>query len=135
MIYEKNSTIGRSSRSRMFFKIGVLKNLAIFTVKHLCWGFFLITACNFAEKEIPKQVCSCEFCEIFRNIFFNRTLLLAVSEQCCKLTLYSAWFIRTTPQQGPIEMVPIDNTGKWSKDFEVYFSNTVRTTFTALFLD
>ena len=27
----------RSSRSRMFFKIGVLKNLAIFTGKRLCW--------------------------------------------------------------------------------------------------
>ena len=26
----------RSSRSLMFFKIGVLKNLAVFTGKHLC---------------------------------------------------------------------------------------------------
>ena len=32
----------RSSRSRMFFKIGVLKNFAIFTGKYLCWSLFLI---------------------------------------------------------------------------------------------
>ena len=34
------SGIYRSSRSQMFFKIGVLKNLAIFTGKHLCWSSF-----------------------------------------------------------------------------------------------
>ena len=32
----------KSSRSHMFFKIGVLKNIAIFTRKHLCWRLFLI---------------------------------------------------------------------------------------------
>ena len=32
----------KSSRSKMFFKIGVLKNYAIFTGKHLCWNLFLI---------------------------------------------------------------------------------------------
>ena len=26
----------------MFFKIGSIKNFAIFTGKHLCWGLFLI---------------------------------------------------------------------------------------------
>ena len=30
----------RSSRSRMFFKIGVPKNLANFTGKPLCWSLF-----------------------------------------------------------------------------------------------
>ena len=30
----------RSSRSQMFFKIGVLKNFANFTGKHLCWSLF-----------------------------------------------------------------------------------------------
>ena len=28
----------RSSRSQIFFKIGVLKNFAIFARKHLCWS-------------------------------------------------------------------------------------------------
>ena len=32
----------RSSRSQMFFKIGVLKIFSIFTGKHLCWSLFLI---------------------------------------------------------------------------------------------
>ena len=31
-----------SSRWQMFFKIGALKNFAIFTGKHLCWTLFLI---------------------------------------------------------------------------------------------
>ena len=31
-----------SSHSQMFFKIGILKNLAMFTGKHLCWSYFLI---------------------------------------------------------------------------------------------
>ena len=31
----------KSSRSRMFFKISVLKNFAMFTGKHLCWSLFL----------------------------------------------------------------------------------------------
>ena len=33
----------RSCRSQVFFKIGVLKNFASFTGKHLCWSLFLIT--------------------------------------------------------------------------------------------
>ena len=32
----------RSSCSQMFFKVGVLKNFAIFTGEHLCWNLFLI---------------------------------------------------------------------------------------------
>ena len=36
----------RSSRTHMFFKIGVVRNFLIFTGEHLCWSFFL-TTCNF----------------------------------------------------------------------------------------
>ena len=32
----------RSSRSQMFFKIGVQKNFTMFIGKHLCWSLFLI---------------------------------------------------------------------------------------------
>ena len=39
----------RSSRSQMFFKIGVLKNFANFRGKRQCWS-------------PPKQVFSCEIC-------------------------------------------------------------------------
>ena len=34
--------IARSRRWQMFFKIGVLKNSANLTGKHLCWSLFLI---------------------------------------------------------------------------------------------
>ena len=56
----------RSCRSRMFFKIGVLKD------KHLCWSLFLIKL-QFFKKETPTQVISCKYCKIFRNSFFYRT--------------------------------------------------------------
>ena len=32
----------RSSRSKMFYKIGILENFAKFIGKHLCWSYFLI---------------------------------------------------------------------------------------------
>ena len=71
---EEDDDIIRSSRSQMLFKIGILKNFAIFTGKHLCWSFFLIKLQAFRpEKETPTQVFSCEYCEIFKNTFFYRT--------------------------------------------------------------
>ena len=36
-------------------------------------------ACNFIKKETLAQVFSCEFCEIYKNIFYYRTPLLAAS--------------------------------------------------------
>ena len=35
-------SFARSSRSQIFFKIGVIKNFINFTGKHLCWSLFLI---------------------------------------------------------------------------------------------
>ena len=57
----------RSSRSQTFFKIGVLKNFANFTGKHLCWSLLLI------------KLFSCEFFELFKSIFFYRTPPVAAS--------------------------------------------------------
>ena len=69
--------IFRSSRSLMFFKIGVLKNVGNFTGKHLFWSLFLTKlqvllflkprACNFIKKETPTQVFFCAICYIFKN--------------------------------------------------------------------
>ena len=36
-------------------------------------------ACNFIKKETLVQVFSCEFCEISKNTFLYRTLLVATS--------------------------------------------------------
>ena len=55
------------SRSQMFFKISILKSLAIFTGKHLYWCF-------------PVQVFSCGYCEDFKKSFFYRTPPVAASE-------------------------------------------------------
>ena len=67
--------IFRSSRSQMFFKKGILKNLAIFTGKHLCWSLPLI-------KKTPSQVFPREYCEIFKNSFFYKTPLVGASPSC-----------------------------------------------------
>ena len=59
----------RSSRSQMFFEIGVFKNFAIFTGNHLCWSLL----------EVPAQAFSCEYCEIFKNSFYQRAPPVAAS--------------------------------------------------------
>ena len=41
-----------NSHSQMFYKIDALKNLAIFTGKHLCWSFFLR---NFIKKILQHR--------------------------------------------------------------------------------
>ena len=56
----------------MFCKIGILRNLVVFTGKHLHWSLFF-------KKETPTQVFSCEYCKIFQNSFFYRALLVAGS--------------------------------------------------------
>ena len=69
----------RSSRSQMFFKIGVLKNFAILTGKHLCWSLLYIKL--HAWRCFLTQVLSCEYCEIFKNTYFEeqlRWLILAI---------------------------------------------------------
>ena len=43
-----------------------LKNFVIFTGKYLCWNVFFI-------KEIPTQVFSSEYCEIFKSNFSQKT--------------------------------------------------------------
>ena len=59
----------RSSRTQMFFKIGVLKNFA--TVKHLCWSLLLI---KLKKEEAQTQVFSHEHYEIFKDGFSYKTI-------------------------------------------------------------
>ena len=76
-----------NSRSQMFYKIDALKNLAIFTGKHLCWRFFLI---NFIKKRLqhrcfPMNIANClstgfykeqlPFIMLFRNFMCDRITL------------------------------------------------------------
>ena len=68
----------RSSRPEVFCKKDVLRNFAKSTGKHQCQSLFF-QACNFIKKETLAQVFSCEFCEISKNTFFQRTPLVAAS--------------------------------------------------------
>ena len=54
-------------------KRAVLKNFAIFTGKHLCRS-------RFFQKETPTLVFFCEYCEIFKNNYFEKHLRTTVSE-------------------------------------------------------
>ena len=67
----------RMNCSQIFFKIGVLKKFAIFTVEHLCLCLFLIKL--LALRVFKTRVFYCEYCEIFKNSFFYRTPLMAAS--------------------------------------------------------
>ena len=49
-----------------------LKNFTRFTRKQLCWRLFIL-------KKTASQVFSCEFYDIFKNTFFNRTPPVAAS--------------------------------------------------------
>ena len=48
----------------VFYKKAVLKNLALFTGKYLCWSFLF----------------NSEYCEISKSTYFEEQLRMAVSE-------------------------------------------------------
>ena len=59
---------------QMYFKIGVLKDFANFTGKHLCWSLFLIKVLTNFIKNSPIQVFSCEMWKNFKNTFSTEHL-------------------------------------------------------------
>ena len=79
----------RSSLSQMFFKVGSLKNFAIFTGKHLCWSLFLIKlqawACNFVKKRLQRRCFPENIATSFTTTFLIEHLwwlLLKIFEDC-----------------------------------------------------
>ena len=71
----------------MFCEKGVIRNFIKFTGKQLCQSLFSNKvaglrpkACNFIKRETLAQVFSCEFCEISKKTFFQRTPIVAASE-------------------------------------------------------
>ena len=66
----------KSSDLRYSMKKGVLQNFVKFTGKHLSRSLFLnkVADSNFIKNETLTQVFSCEFCEIFKSIFFIERL-------------------------------------------------------------
>ena len=84
MLLNFKNTLNRSSR-QVVCKKSVLKNFTKLTGKHLCLGrvSFLIKrpeVCNCIKKDNLTQLFSCEFYEIFKNTYFYRTPMVAVSE-------------------------------------------------------
>ena len=75
---ESNGFKGRSRYRRCSIKKPVLKNFSIFTGKHVL-GLFLIKFKAWRVKETATQVFFCEFCEIFKNSFFEEHLRTAAS--------------------------------------------------------
>ena len=51
---KEDDDIIRSSRSQIFFKIGVLKKFTIFAGKRLCWSLFLIKLLGFRPATLFK---------------------------------------------------------------------------------
>ena len=65
----------------MFSKTGVLKNLAKFTVKNLCWILFLMKfqdwrPTSLFKRRLQRRYFFWEYCEIFKNSFFIEDLLI-----------------------------------------------------------
>ena len=82
----------RSSRSQVFFKIGLLKNFANFTGKHLWWSPFLI---KLLKTGSLTQVLSCDICEIFKNTFFTKHFFTVIASVCSEYFWYRwSWFHR-----------------------------------------
>ena len=85
------STYFWSSRSQMFFKGGILKSYAIFTGKHLRRSHFFIKSQSVRPatlKVTPMKVFYCDYCKIFKNSFFHRTLPLVDSITCERRSYY-----------------------------------------------
>ena len=53
--------------------------LRVLTAKQLYRNHTSAWACNFIKKETLTQVLSCQFCEIFKNIFLHKTPLVTAS--------------------------------------------------------
>ena len=72
----------------VFYKKDDLKNFAKFTGKHLCrlakpqasdHATTGLRPATLLKKRLA-QIFSCDFCEIFKNTFFNRTPPMAASD-------------------------------------------------------
>ena len=67
----------------MFFRIGVLKNFALFTGKHLCWSLFLIKFPAWRPFalliRLQHRCFPVKFTKFLRTTFFDRTPTVAAS--------------------------------------------------------
>ena len=71
ILWQKSILLQKQPQRRSV-KIGVLRNFAKFTGKHLCQSLFF-------KKEALAQMFSCEFWEISKNTFFTEHLWTTAS--------------------------------------------------------
>ena len=64
----------KSIRSKMFFDIGVLKNSAIFTGKHLSWSLFLLKLQAFFKKRLQHRCFPVNIAKFLITPFFTEQL-------------------------------------------------------------
>ena len=86
-----------SSRSQMFFKIGVLKNFAILRGKHLFWNRFPVIIAQFltsASPSPPLTLCLCLCLSVSFSVCLclclalSRSVCLSVSPLSLSLSIY-----------------------------------------------
>ena len=65
----KLNTLPRSSRLQTFFKIDILKNVAIFAGKHLCWSLFILKFFN--KKRLQSRCFLVNIAKFLRTAFFR----------------------------------------------------------------
>ena len=91
----------RSSHRRCSVKKGALNDFRYIHRKTPVLE--LENTCNFIKKETPTQVFSCEYCEIFKNTYFEERLRTAgsviVLTKVFFLLGYSYLILRTRPHR------------------------------------
>ena len=93
----------------MYFRIGVLKNFAMFTGKHLCWSLFFnkyagLKACNFIKKRLQHRFFPVKFPKFLRTPFFTehvRWLLLKISHELSLYCIWEQWIVSFRGTYGP----------------------------------
>ena len=70
-----HSAIYKSDRLQVFFKTSVIKNVTIFTEKHLCWSLFFnkvagLKAYNFIKKRLWHRCFPVNMAKLLRTAFF-----------------------------------------------------------------
>ena len=72
-LYSNFNSFHANSPPEVFYKNFLLKNFAILTGKRLCWSLFLI-GLHLYSKDTPTQVFCCEYCQIFKDTYFEEHL-------------------------------------------------------------
>ena len=86
----------RSSRSQMYFRIGVLKNFAMFTGKYLCLSLFFINIqawkpATLLKKRLRHRCFPVKFARFLRTPFFTEHLQWLLQEISHEFSLYCIW--------------------------------------------